>query len=88
MPTRKMHATAPATRAEGDARVTVVPRPDNVPIALTDGHGDSACGHCDLALLRGELAGQCEEDRVIEAGGRDLLVRCPACGWDNAVPRR
>ncbi|HEY8598540.1 MAG TPA: hypothetical protein VIL85_08925 [Thermomicrobiales bacterium] len=82
-----LHAIDPSTRDEADERVAIVPRPDNVPIALTDNHGDFACGHCGLALLRGALPGRLDEDRVVGKDAVGLLVRCPGCGWDNAVPR-
>ena len=87
MLTTILRAIAPGTRAEGDECVTIVPRPVNVPLALADNHGDFRCGHCGLALLRGELAARLEEDRVFGAAARELLVRCPSCGWDNEVPR-
>ncbi len=87
MLTTILRAYAPATRDTADERVTIVPRPDNVPLALTDGHGDFACGHCGLALLHGELTERLDADRVVEEDARELLVRCPGCGWDNEVPQ-
>ncbi|HEY8598521.1 MAG TPA: hypothetical protein VIL85_08830 [Thermomicrobiales bacterium] len=87
MLTTSLRAIAPGTHDAADRRAVIVPRPDNVPIALADNHGDFACGHCGLTLLRGALAGRRDEDRAVGAGARGLLVRCPGCGWDNAVPR-
>jgi predicted RNA-binding Zn-ribbon protein involved in translation (DUF1610 family) len=78
MLTTILRAIDPAARAEGDERIAVRPQRHNLPFALADGSGDFACGHCGLTLLRDGLA-----DPIAAA----WLVRCPACGWDNAVPR-
>lgn len=84
-----LHATPPGARDAGDERPLATPGREELPIQTPDGYGDFACGHCETILLRGEIDVPNDEGRVVapdhlQEGGQ--LVRCPECGWDNAMP--